>query len=70
MKNVSAQSVLLALTTEDRPWAINELVRQQGDRIAVIDAIAELDAIGLVNRINERFVCASRVAIHVERFSS
>ncbi|HEX4838592.1 MAG TPA: hypothetical protein VFV03_08735 [Solirubrobacteraceae bacterium] len=68
MNNVTPQSVLLSLTTEDRLWAIEELVREQGDRIGVLDAIAELDAIGLVNRVNERFVCASRVAIHADEF--
>jgi hypothetical protein len=60
------RSVLLSLTVEDRPWTVEELVREQGDRIAVIDAIAEQDAIGLVNRINKRVVCASRAALHAE----
>jgi hypothetical protein len=63
----TTRSVLLSLTVEDRPWTIDELVRQQqGDRIAVVDAVAELDAVGLVNRINKRVVCASRAAIHAE----
>jgi hypothetical protein len=62
----TTRSVLLSLTVEDRPWTIDELIREQGDRIAVIDAVAELDAVGLVNRINKRVVCASRAAIHAE----
>jgi hypothetical protein len=69
MNNVTARSVLRSLTTEDRPWTVEELVREQGDRIAVVDAIAELDALGLVNRINRRVVCASRAAIHAEELS-
>jgi hypothetical protein len=69
MSNVTARSVLLSLTTEDRPWTVEELIREQGDRIAVVDAIAELDALGLVNRINKRVLCASRAAIHVEELS-
>lgn len=69
MSNVTTRSVLLSLTTEDRPWTVEELIREQGDRIAVIDAIAELDALGLVNRINKRVVCASRAAIHAEELS-
>lgn len=69
MSNVTTQSVLLSLTTEDRPWTVDELIRGQGDRIAVVDAIAELDAVGLVNRINKRVVCASRAAIHAEELS-
>jgi hypothetical protein len=66
MNHPTTRSVLLALTTEDRPWTIDELVRDQGNHIAVITAIDELNAIGLVNRINERVVCASRAAIHAE----
>ena len=69
MSNVTARSVLLSLTTEDRPWTVDELIREQGDRIAVVDAIAELDALGLVNRINRRVVCASRAAIHAGELS-
>jgi hypothetical protein len=69
MSNVTTQSVLLSLTTEDRPWTVEELIREQGDRIAVVDAIAELDALGLVNRITKRVVCASRAAIHAGELS-
>jgi hypothetical protein len=69
MSNVTTQSVLLSLTTEDRPWTVEELIREQGDRIAVVDALAELDVVGLVNRINKRVVCASRAAIHAEEWS-
>ncbi len=50
-----------------RPWTIEELVREKGDRMDVVGAIAELDALGLVTRINKRVVCASRTAIHADR---
>jgi hypothetical protein len=63
----TTQGVLFSLTAEDRPWTIEELIREKGDRIAVEDALAELHGAGLVNRINKRVVCASRAAIHAEQ---
>lgn len=69
MSNVTTGSVLLSLTSEDRPWTVEELIREKGDRIAVVDALAELDAVGLVNWINKRVVCASRAAIHADELS-
>jgi hypothetical protein len=41
---------------------------REGNRLdVVVDAIAELDAAGLITRINKRVVCASRAAIHADR---
>ncbi len=65
-----ARSVLLSLTVEDRPWMVEELIREKGERIEVEDAIAELHAVGLVNRINKRVVCASRAALHADELST
>lgn len=69
MSPTSVASVLLMLTSEDRPWTVEELVREMGDRIAVVDALAELDAAGLVTRINKRVVCASRAALRADELS-
>lgn len=65
--STNPQGVLSSLLAEDRPWTLDELVREKGDRMEVVDAIAELDALGLVTRINKRVVCASRAAIHADR---
>lgn len=65
--STNPQGVLSSLLAEDRPWTLDELVREKGDRMDVVDAIAELDALGLVTRINKRVVCASRAAIHADR---
>jgi hypothetical protein len=65
--STNTQGVLSSLLAEDRPWTVEELVREKGDRIDVVDAIAELDTLGLVTRINKRVVCASRAAIHADR---
>jgi hypothetical protein len=69
MSTTTAQGVLSSLTVEDRPWTIEELIREKGDRIAVEDALAELHGAGLVNRINKRVVCASRAAILAQELS-
>ncbi len=65
--STNIQGVLSSLLAEDRPWTIEELVREKGNRMDVVDAIAELDALGLVTRINKKVVCASRAAIHADR---
>jgi hypothetical protein len=68
--STNPQGVLSSLLAEDRPWTLDELVREKGDRMEVVDAIAELDALGLVTRINKRVVCASRAAIHADRLDA
>ncbi|HXP99326.1 MAG TPA: hypothetical protein VN845_04590 [Solirubrobacteraceae bacterium] len=69
MSNATTQGILFSLTTEDRPWTVEELIREKGDRLGVEDALIELQGIGLVNRINKRVVCASRAAIYADRLS-
>lgn len=51
------------------PWAEEELVREIGDRVAVQDALARLHGAGLVHRLAERFVFASRAAVRASRLS-
>jgi predicted transcriptional regulator len=67
MSTTTPRGVLSSLLAEDRPWTVDELVREKGDRLAVEDALSELDALGLLTRINKRVVCASRSAIHADR---
>ena len=64
------RSVLQSLIIEDRPWTVKELIRDKGERIEVEDAIADLHASGLVNRINKRVVCASRAAIRADKLNA
>ncbi len=65
------RSVLQSLIIEDRPWTVEELIREKGgERIEVEDAIAHLHASGLVNRINKRVVCASRAAIRADKLNA
>jgi hypothetical protein len=45
------------------------MIREKGNRLEVVDAIAELHAAGLVTRINKRVICASRAAIRADELS-
>jgi hypothetical protein len=69
MSSTSPQGVLSSLLAEDRPWTVEEMIREKGNRMEVVDAIAELQAAGLITRINKRVICASRAAIRGDQFS-
>ena len=69
MSSTSPQGVLSSLLAEDRPWTVEEMIREKGNRLEVVDAIAELYAAGLVTRINKRVICASRSAIRGDQLS-
>jgi hypothetical protein len=63
----TVEGVLNTLVYEDRPWTVDEVIRAHGERMEVEDALVELHAVGLVNRIGERVVCASRAAIRADQ---
>jgi hypothetical protein len=69
MSTTTTQGVLSSLLAEDRPWTVEEMIREKGDRIEVEDAIAELHGAGLVNWINKRVICASRAAVRADELS-
>jgi predicted transcriptional regulator len=69
MSTTNPQGVLSSLLAENRPWTVEEMIREKGNRLEVVDAIAELHAAGLVTRINKRVICASRAAIHGDELS-
>lgn len=43
-------------------WAIDELVREIGDRLAIVDAVRRLTAAGIVHHLPGGFVLISRTA--------
>lgn len=56
---------ILDLLLHDQPgrlWAEAELVRELGSRLAVEDALARLYGVGLIHRLREGFVFATRAA--------
>jgi hypothetical protein len=69
MSTTSPQGVMSSLLAEDRPWTVEEMIREKGNRLEVVDAIAELHAAGLITRINKHVICASRAAIRADELS-
>jgi hypothetical protein len=44
--STTPQAVLFSLIAEDRPWTVEEIVREKGNgsQLDVVDALAELEA--------------------------
>ncbi len=61
----SESTVLLLLTAgdNDRPWSVEEVIRELGDRNKAIDAIANLHGAGLIHRSEDNFVWPTRAAV-------
>jgi hypothetical protein len=56
------QAVLDLLLHQTTPWAIGELERQIGNTLAVADALDRLYGDGLIHRLSDGFVFATRAA--------
>jgi hypothetical protein len=62
----TAEAVVLDLLIngENRlPWSLHELALELGDPLAAADAVAGLQAAGLVHRLRDDFVFATRAAL-------
>jgi len=57
---------LLLTPEEQRPWAVDEIAREIGDRIDTLDSLARLRGAGLIHRCGE-FAFATRAALTAER---
>jgi hypothetical protein len=63
------QAAVLGLLTDtevQRPWSLAELEREIGDRIRTADAVTRLYAAGLVHRLGDGFVFATRAAVRAD----
>jgi hypothetical protein len=60
-------NILCWLTDGDaqRPWSVDEIVREYGDHADAVDALARLYGTGLIHRLGE-YVWATRAAIHAD----
>jgi hypothetical protein len=68
--NQADGNILLWLTQDDaqRPWSVDEIIREYGDRADAIDALARLYGTGLIHRLGE-YVWATRAAIHADEIT-
>lgn len=62
--------IMLLLTQNDtqRPWSVDEIARELGERHNATDALSRLYGTGLIHRMGE-FVWATRAAIHTDEIS-
>ena len=62
-------AAVMTLLLDDRfdVWAISEVERAIGNRVAVNDSLSRLQAGGLVNRLERGFVKPSRAALYCSR---
>jgi hypothetical protein len=60
-------NILCWLTQDDaqRPWSVEEIIREYGDRANAVDALARLYGVGLIHRMGE-YVWATRAAIRAD----
>jgi hypothetical protein len=64
------QTVLVMLLTDrQRIWSLDELVAEIGRRMETVDALAALQAAGLVHRCHD-FVFATRAALRFDELDS
>jgi hypothetical protein len=54
---------------DQRPWSVEELIRDIGARLGVMDAIASLHGLGLIHRTSDDLVFATRAAVRANELA-
>jgi hypothetical protein len=67
-QELCTDSIIMAWLTDgdaQRPWSVDEVAREYGDRSNTIDVLARLYGVGLIHRRGD-FVWATRAATRAE----
>ncbi|HEY4810772.1 MAG TPA: hypothetical protein VIH71_06910 [Solirubrobacteraceae bacterium] len=56
--------VLLIGDHDHRPWSVDEIIREKGDKIAALDALDRLRKAGLIHQTQDELVFPTRAALH------
>jgi len=60
--DVSERAIMDALIDDPGPWTVEEVQREFSNPIAVLDGLARLAGVGMIHRIGDEFVFATRTA--------